>query len=88
VPTIDSTSGVIRFAAVGDILLAPPDTARYPRSAELVSAELRERFAGCDIVFGNLECTLAGDGRCVPSEPRVMATPELVQAVERWESAS
>ncbi|MHC4401505.1 MAG: CapA family protein [Planctomycetota bacterium] len=73
---------VVRLAAVGDLLLVPaPEGRPYPREPGLISVEIRELFAGCDVVFGNLECALPGDGRSVPAEPRVIATPELVRAV-------
>jgi poly-gamma-glutamate synthesis protein (capsule biosynthesis protein) len=74
---------MIRFAAVGDLLLAPgPAGTPYPRDPGLVSPEVRSLLAQCDVVFGNLECTLPGDGRSIPTEPRVIATPDLVQAVK------
>lgn len=74
----------VRVAFVGDLLLAPPpDGYPYPRRAELVSEEIRRLFHQQDIVFGNLECALAGEGPCVPTEPRVIASVELVRAVQR-----
>lgn len=74
---------VVRLAAVGDLLLAPGPAGRaYRRDPGLISPEVRSLFAECDVVFGNLECTLPGDGGCVPLEPRVIATPELVRAVK------
>jgi hypothetical protein len=74
----------VRLAAVGDLLLAPgPPGAPYPRDPALVSPAVRTMLAECDVVFGNLECTLPGDGRLVPTEPRVVATPELVRAVRQ-----
>jgi hypothetical protein len=80
--TVTSTE-VICLAAVGDLLLAPgPAGTPYRRDPALVSPEVRALLAECDVVFGNLECTLAGDGRCIPAEPRVIATPELVRAVK------
>ena len=81
--TTATSKGVIRFAAVGDLLLAPgPAGTPYRRDPRLVSPEVRALLAECDVVFGNLECTLAGDGRCIPAEPRVIATPDLVRAVK------
>lgn len=77
---VNSTS--IRLGAIGDLLLAPaPNGAPYLRDHRLVTADIRQVFSGCDLVFGNLECTLPGDGGCVPTEPRVVATEDLVRAV-------
>jgi poly-gamma-glutamate synthesis protein (capsule biosynthesis protein) len=71
------------MAAVGDLLLAPaPPGVPYRRHPELVAPPVRELLQGCDVVFGNLECTLPGDGGHVPTEPRVVASAELVQAVK------
>lgn len=82
--TTRTSEATLRFAAVGDLLLAPNRTeAPYPRDAKLISAELRAVLGQADLVFGNLECTLAGSGRHVPSEPRVVATPALVRAVRQ-----
>ena len=81
--TTVTSKGVIRVAAVGDLLLAPgPAGTPYLRDLGLVSPEVRALLAECDVVFGNLECTLAGDGRCIPAEPRVIGTSELVRAVK------
>ncbi len=74
---------LVRFAAVGDLLLAPaPAGCHYPRNLQLIAPAVRRKFQECDIVFGNLECTLPGDGGQVPTEPRVVATPELIRAVK------
>ncbi|MBN1591386.1 MAG: CapA family protein [Pirellulales bacterium] len=78
-----SSNPVIRLAAVGDLLLAPwPEGTPSLRDPGLVSPEIRDVFAGCGVVFANLECTLPGDGRCVATEPRVICTAELVRAVK------
>ena len=59
----------VRFAAVGDLLLTPgPGSAPYARDQRLIGNDVCEIFSTCDIVFGNLECTLPGDGACVPTE--------------------
>ena len=72
----------IRLAAVGDLLLAPPlSEGHYPRKPELVNPAVCALFDDCDVVFGNLEFTLPGDGRQVSYEPRVIGTTELVRAV-------
>ena len=39
-------------------------------------------FRQCDVVVGNLECTLPGTGETVPTEPRVVSTPELVRSIK------
>ena len=70
--------GCIRMAAVGDLLFARP-----PGCRDLAGMfrDVRAVFDECDLVFGNLECTLAGDGRTVPTEPRVVTAPETVRSV-------
>lgn len=84
VSTTATSTSVIRFAAVGDLLLAPPPGGQsYPRNADLVAPGVRALFSECDVVFGNLECTLPGDGGRIPVEPRVIATPELIRGVKR-----
>lgn len=71
------------MAAVGDLLLTPdPGGTPYLRSPALVSPEVRSLFGRCDVVLGNLECTLPGDGNLVPAEPRVVGTAELVRSVK------
>ena len=81
--TTDKSSTTVRIAAVGDLLLTPdPGGTPYLRSPALISAEVHSLFGQCDVVFGNLECTLPGDGGCVPTEPRVVGTPELVRSVK------
>ena len=82
--TSTTSTPLVRFAAVGDLLLAPPPAGHpYPRSLELISPPVRTLFEQCHVVFGNLECTLPGDGRQIPLEPRVVATSALVRAVKR-----
>jgi len=81
--TTDKTrTPATRLAAVGDLLLAC-DTAgtETTRDPAATVAAIREQFAGCGIVFGNLECTLAGDGRTVPTQPRVISTAEMVRGI-------
>lgn len=71
----------IRFAAVGDILFtAGLDGAIPERGLEALSDGVRELFASCDIVFANLECTLAGC-ETVPTEPRVVSTEKQIQSL-------
>ena len=72
----------VRLAAVGDLLLAPaPGGGSYARGRALIAPAVRRELAACDVAIGNLECTLAGDGRCVATEPRLVATDELIRAV-------
>jgi len=73
---------IVRLAAVGDLLLCKgSDGIPYLRDPGLISPAVRSILAECDVLFANLECTLAGDGRHVPTEPRVVGEPELVRSV-------
>jgi poly-gamma-glutamate capsule biosynthesis protein CapA/YwtB (metallophosphatase superfamily) len=75
----------LRFAAVGDILICrDPGQAGNCRDPSLLSPELRSLLVECDVRFGNLEFTLPGDGKYVPTEPRVVGRPEFVN----WVAAS
>ena len=79
----DLVPGRVRLAAIGDLLLhCPPPGVGYPRSPQLVGEEVSETFSNCDLVFGNLECTLAADQELIPSQPRVIADPEFIRAVK------
>jgi poly-gamma-glutamate synthesis protein (capsule biosynthesis protein) len=72
----------VRLAAVGDLLLATGPGNRSSREElEQAFADVRPALGECDIVFGNLECCLPGDGATVPTEPRVITTPDLASAV-------
>ncbi|MCX5676520.1 MAG: CapA family protein [Planctomycetota bacterium] len=72
----------IRLAAVGDLLLAAgPAGTDPPREAAAIFADVQPLFRETDLVVGNLECTLPGNGATVPTEPRVVATEDLVRAV-------
>jgi poly-gamma-glutamate synthesis protein (capsule biosynthesis protein) len=70
----------IRLAAVGDILLAAGPAGEGGRGRGRDLGGVAKLFADCDIVFGNLECALSGDGGLVPTEPRVISTPDLVRS--------
>ena len=71
----------IRFAAVGDLLLtAGPDDPISGRGLEALSDGVLELFASCDIVFANIECTLAGC-KTVPTEPRVVSTEKQIRSL-------
>ncbi len=68
-------SGAVRLGAVGDLLLTGvPDS--QPRA---FGPEIARLLDGCDVVLGNLECTLPGTGETVSTEPRVVADPDAVQ---------
>ncbi len=73
---------VVRLAACGDVLLPTDPAGEAPTwdSGPRLEA-VRSLLKGCDIVFGNLECTLPGSGETMPTEPRVVATPHLVRSV-------
>lgn len=67
-----------RMAAVGDILLSTKPGLQTPgRGLEALSEDIRQLFDSCDIVLGNLECTLPSP-RTVPSEPRVLSTQKQI----------
>ncbi|MFO8012495.1 MAG: CapA family protein [Phycisphaerae bacterium] len=68
---------------MGDILLADATVSGEGASRELGDA-LRRHLEACDVLVGNLECTLPGSGETVPTEPRVVATPESIEAVLAW----
>jgi len=73
---------VVRLAAVGDLLLATDPVGGAPTWGAGPRLEgVRGLLEGCDVVCGNLECTLPGSGETVPTEPRVVATPRLVRSV-------
>jgi poly-gamma-glutamate synthesis protein (capsule biosynthesis protein) len=68
---------------VGDILLTDADSsAEGPPRA--IGPTLQAHLEACDVLVGNLECTLMGTGEMVPTEPRVLAGPESVEAVLAW----
>jgi poly-gamma-glutamate capsule biosynthesis protein CapA/YwtB (metallophosphatase superfamily) len=72
----------LRLAAVGDLLLTSTDSgASEMRDHRLFADDVRQLFADCDLVFGNLECTLAGDGRTIPTEPRVVANEQHIRGL-------
>ena len=75
------TGTTVSFVAAGDLLLPAPLDGGIPRDFARALAPVGEVLAGCDIVLGNLECTLPGDGTTVCSEPRVISTPQAVRAI-------
>jgi len=79
---VAAAAGEVRLAAVGDLLLATdPWGKQSPRDPHDIFATIGADFAGCDLVIGNLECTLPGTGEMVATEPRVFATPDLVRGI-------
>ncbi len=79
--TSDQTAATVRLAAVGDMLLSSPPNGEDVRNAADVFASVESILDECDIVFGNLECTLPGSGETIPTEPRVISTPEVVRSI-------
>jgi poly-gamma-glutamate capsule biosynthesis protein CapA/YwtB (metallophosphatase superfamily) len=80
--TNNAAGKLVRLAAVGDVLLCKsPEGTPYLRDPGLISPEVRSTLAECDVLFANLEFTLPGDGRCVPTEPRVIGATQLVRSV-------
>lgn len=81
--TEPTTSARVQFAAVGDLLIAPPPGEDpYLRHPELISPAVRSFLREFDVVFANLECALPGGGGQIAVEPRVVATSDLVRAVK------
>ena len=76
--TVGPTNTTIRLAAVGDILLSQGGIA--PQANSSLFAEVQHLLRQCDIVFGNLECTLGGS-QLAPTEPRVIADESLVRQI-------
>jgi poly-gamma-glutamate synthesis protein (capsule biosynthesis protein) len=71
----------IRLAVVGDLLLTTPYSATTPgRGMEALSAEIREIFSSCDLVFANLECTLPAE-KLIATEPRVLTTERQLESL-------
>ena len=82
-PTRTTGKERIRLAAVGDLLLTvDPSGKALPRDAGSVFAGVKSIFARSDVVLGNLECALDGGVGTVSTEPRVVATPELVRSIQ------
>lgn len=74
---------VVRVAAVGDLLLASSPVEAEDAATPARLAAAGELLADADVVVANLECTLPGDGTTVPTEPRVVARPEWIEAIAR-----
>jgi len=79
---LTKSSPRIRLAAVGDLLLVSDPRGKIPpRPIEFVLAGIKPHLRANDIVLGNLECTLPGNGATVSTEPRVVATESMIRAV-------
>ena len=55
--------------------MASDITSTVPIQPQFLSADVQALLADCDVILGNLECTLPGNGETVPTEPRVVSTP-------------
>jgi poly-gamma-glutamate capsule biosynthesis protein CapA/YwtB (metallophosphatase superfamily) len=73
-------SPAVRLVAVGDLLLAADPGRPASRDPRAIFDGVRPLLAEAGVAFANLECTLPGDGGTVPTEPRVVATVDLVRA--------
>ena len=71
----------VRLAAVGDLLLATDPGRPAARDPHTIFDCLRPVLGKADVAFANLECALPGDGGTVLTEPRVVATPDLIRMV-------
>jgi hypothetical protein len=72
--------GAIVLLAVGDLALTVDPEGQQPaRELAVALAPLREVIGQADIVLGNLECTLPGDGRSVATVPRLVSSPEQLE---------
>ena len=81
-PVINHSTGYIRMAAVGDLLLTTRPGATTPgRGLKALSNEVREIFESCDVIFANLESTMPGP-RTVTTEPRVVASEIQVRSLQ------
>jgi hypothetical protein len=61
---VTQAAGEVRLAAVGDLLLATdPWGRKSPRDPHDIFGAIGAAFAGCDLVIGNLECTLPARAR-------------------------
>ncbi|OQY21950.1 MAG: capsule biosynthesis protein CapA [Desulfobacteraceae bacterium 4572_35.2] len=80
--TLQKTNKRIKIAVVGDLLLtAKPGSDEPQRGLEALSGEIRELFAGADIVLANLECTLPSEDN-VDTEPRVFSSKEQIRSIK------
>ncbi len=80
--TLQTTNKRIKIAIVGDLLLTAKLGSDEPqRGLEAISDEIRELFAGADIILANLECTLPSEDN-VDTEPRVFSSKEQIRSIK------
>ena len=73
----------IRLAAVGDLLFPIDPLGRdRPRDPAEALRGVQGLLRGCDVVFGNPECTLAAEPM-VPTEPRVLAEEFQIRSLRK-----
>ena len=77
----DNSHKTIRIAAVGDLLLTTMPDGSATRGLDALSADVRELFASCDLVFANLESTLRHKDR-ISTEPLVLALEEQIRSLK------
>lgn len=77
-----STSELLRFAALGDLLFTakPGSEPQYGRGLEAVSNDILKLFESCDAVLANLEATLKGPDT-IPTEPRLVSTERQIRSL-------
>jgi len=82
-PRRERATSCVRLAAVGDLLLTTdPAGQAAARDAGSIFAGVKSALAESDIVLGNLECTLPGDGETIATEPLIIATRSMVESVK------
>ncbi|MBN2211061.1 MAG: CapA family protein [Sedimentisphaerales bacterium] len=80
--TSDESHTIVRLAVVGDLLLTTFPLGETPsRDIDAALCNMREVFQKQDIVLANLESTLSGEGETVPTQPRLIATPDMIRSV-------
>lgn len=82
--TPDDKQATVRLAVVGDLLLTTFPAGQTPsRDIDAALQHVRKIFSQYDIVLANLESTLPGDGQMVPTQPRLIAAPDMVRSVRQ-----
>jgi len=73
----------IRLAALGDLLFPIDPAGRdRPRDPAEAMRGLQALLGGCEVVFGNPECTLPAR-RMVSTEPRILAEEDQIRSLAR-----